>query len=42
MFKIEGGKIRRIEAAQMTVPYGMITGWSSFEDGMSSKPQDIK
>ena len=41
-FKIEGGKIRRIEAIQMTVPYGMITGWSSWEDGMSDKVQDIK
>lgn len=42
MFKIEGSKIRRIEAAQMTVPYGMITGWSSWEDGMSAKPQDVR
>lgn len=41
-FKIEGGKIRRIEAIQLTVPYGMITGWSSWEDGMSDKVQDIK
>jgi hypothetical protein len=41
-FKIEGGKIRRIEAVQITVPYGMITGWSSWEDGMSEKIQDIK
>ncbi len=41
-FKIEGGKIRRIEAVQLAVPYGMITGWSSWEDGMSDKVQDIK
>jgi hypothetical protein len=33
-FKIESGKIRRVEAVQMNVPYGMITGWSSWEDGM--------
>jgi hypothetical protein len=41
-FKIEGGKIRRIEAVQLNVPYGMVTGWSTWEDGMSSKAQDIK
>lgn len=38
-FKIEAGKIRRVEAVQMTVPYGMITGWSTWEDGMSDKAQ---
>jgi hypothetical protein len=36
-YKIEGGKIRRVEEAQITVPYGMLSGWSSYEDGMSSK-----
>ena len=41
-FKIEGGKIRRVEAVQLTVPYGMISGWSSWEDGMSDKAQEIK
>lgn len=41
-FKIEGGKIRRVEAIQLNVPYGMVTGWSTWEDGMSSKGQDIK
>jgi hypothetical protein len=39
MYKIEGGKIRRIEAAQHDVPYGMLSGWSSYEDGMSSRPR---
>ena len=38
-FKIEGGKIRRVEAIQLNVPYGMITGWSTWEDGMSTKIQ---
>ena len=38
-FKIEGGKIRRIEAIQLNVPYGMITGWSTWEEGMSDKPR---
>jgi hypothetical protein len=37
MYKIEGGKLRRIEAVQHDVPYGMLSGWSSYEDGMSSR-----
>ncbi|MBZ5634347.1 MAG: hypothetical protein LAO55_14595 [Acidobacteriia bacterium] len=37
MYKIEGGKLRRVEAVQHDVPYGMLSGWSSYEDGMSSK-----
>ena len=37
MYKIEGGKIRRIEAVQHDVPYGMLSGWSSYEDGMSGR-----
>jgi hypothetical protein len=37
MYKIDGGKIRRIEAAQHEVPYGMRSGWSSYEEGMSSR-----
>jgi hypothetical protein len=41
VFRIEGGKIRRVEAVQLTVPYGMLSGWSSWEDGMSSKPRDM-
>ncbi len=36
-YKIEAGKIRRVEEAQITVPYGMLSGWSTYEDGMSSK-----
>ena len=36
-YKIEDGKIRRIEAIQHDVPYGMLSGWSSYEDGMSSR-----
>jgi hypothetical protein len=37
MYKIEGGKIRRIEEIQHDVPYGMLSGWSTYEEGMSSK-----
>jgi hypothetical protein len=38
VFKIEKGKIRRIEALLDQVPYGMLSGWSTLEEGMSSKP----
>ena len=42
-FKIEGGKIRRIETIQLTtVPYGMIGGWSTWEEGMSSSARDMR
>ena len=41
MFKIEKGKIRQIEAILQRAPYGMNSGWSSWEDGMSSAPQDV-
>jgi hypothetical protein len=37
MFKIENGKIRQVEAVMEQVPYGMQSGWSAWEDGMSSK-----
>ena len=37
VYKIEAGKIRRVEEVQITVPYGMLSGWSSYEDGMSSR-----
>ncbi len=37
VYKIEGGKIRRVEEVQHEVPYGMLSGWSSYEEGMSSK-----
>jgi hypothetical protein len=37
MYKIEGGKIRRVEEVQHDVPYGMLSGWSGYEDGMSSR-----
>jgi hypothetical protein len=40
VYKIEGGKIRRVEEAQITIPYGMLSGWSSYEDGMSSRARN--
>ena len=41
LFKIENGKIRRIEAILERCPYGMNSGWSSYEDGMSDRIQDV-
>jgi hypothetical protein len=40
MFRIEKGKIRRIEAVLLQSPYGMNSGWSSWEDGLSSVARD--
>jgi hypothetical protein len=42
LFKIEKGKIHQIEAVMDRSPYGMNSGWSNWEDGMSSRAQDIK
>jgi hypothetical protein len=41
MFRIEKGKIRRVEAVLDHVPYGMLSGWSDWEDGMSSRARDV-
>ncbi len=40
-FKIEKSKIHQIVAIMERVPYGMNSGWSSWEDGLSSKGRDI-
>jgi hypothetical protein len=39
IFKVENGKIRQVEAMMEQVPYGMQSGWSSWDEGMSSKPR---
>lgn len=41
LFKITNGEIRQIEATLDRVPYGMLSGWSSYEDGMSDRIQDV-
>jgi len=41
MFKIEKGKIHQIEAVLERAPYGMNSGWSSWEDGLSSTARDV-
>jgi hypothetical protein len=42
IFKIEKGKIRRIEAVLQRCPYGMNSGWSTYEQGMSEQIQSIR
>ena len=42
LFKIEKGNIRRIEAVFARCPYGMNSGWSTYEQGMSEERQSIR
>ena len=42
IFRIEDGKIRRIEALFHRAPFGTNSGWSTFEQGFSEEPQDIR
>jgi hypothetical protein len=42
LFKIENGKIRRIEAIFHRVPFAMSSGWSTYEQGVSSEVQDVR
>jgi hypothetical protein len=42
LFKVEKGKLRQIEAVMDHSPYGMNSGWSNWEDGMSDRARDIK
>ena len=40
-FRLENGKLHQIMAIMEHVPYGMLSGWSSYEDGMSSRARDV-
>jgi hypothetical protein len=42
LFKVEKGKIRRIEAVLQRSPYGLNSGWSTYEKGLSDEIQIIK
>ncbi len=42
LFKIQDGKIRRIEAIFHRAPYGINSGWSTYEQGMSDQPQIVR
>jgi hypothetical protein len=39
LFKVEKGLLHEIEATLVEVPYGMSSGWSSWEDGRSDRIQ---
>ncbi len=40
-FRIEKGKLHQIVAIMERVPYGMNSGWSTWDEGMSSKARDV-
>jgi hypothetical protein len=42
LFRIEKGQIRRIEAIFHRAPFGMGSGWSTWEQSMSSEVQDVR
>jgi hypothetical protein len=42
LFRIEKGQIRRIEAIFHRCPYGMNSGWSTYEQGISDSIQSIR
>jgi hypothetical protein len=41
LFRIEKGRLRQIEAILHRAPYGMNSGWSSWQDGLSSAARDV-
>jgi hypothetical protein len=40
-FKVEDGQLAEIEAFLTRPPYGMQSGWSTWEDGMSDQARDV-
>jgi hypothetical protein len=42
LFRIEKGQIRRIEAIFHRAPFAMPSGWSTYEESMSSEVQDVR
>jgi hypothetical protein len=41
IFKVENNQLAEIEAFLTRPPYGMLSGWSTWEDGMSDRIQDV-
>jgi hypothetical protein len=41
LFKVQKGKIHKIEALLHRCPYGMSSGWSTWEEGMSDHGRDV-
>ena len=39
LFKVQDAKIHRVEAVLTQGPYGMGSGWSSWDEAMSDQPQ---
>jgi hypothetical protein len=42
LFKIEKGRIRRVEAVFHRAPFGINSGWSTYEQGMSEEVQSVR
>jgi hypothetical protein len=42
IFRIEGEKIRRVEAVILRSPYGLCSGWSTYEQCRSEQPHDVR
>jgi hypothetical protein len=42
LFKVENGQIRRIEAVFQRAPYGINSGWSTYEQGLSEDLQIVR
>jgi hypothetical protein len=42
LFKVENGQISRIEAIFIRGPYGICSGWSTYEQCRSEEPQDVR
>jgi hypothetical protein len=42
LFKIENGMIRRMEAAFPRGPFGLNSGWSTYEQGISDQMQMLR
>jgi hypothetical protein len=38
---VQGGKIHRIQAVLQRSPFGMNSGWSTWEQGMSDQARDV-
>ncbi len=42
LFRIEKGRIARIEAIFHQAPYGILSGWSTYEQSISDAIQDVR
>jgi hypothetical protein len=42
LFKIENGKIRRVEAVFDQAPFGIPSGWSTYEQSISEEIQSVR